>query len=151
MFGVLSVFGRCIKGMIRLRPEQVWTCNVTRHHRLLLSPSGSRNKLGTPRCNTRCYALSRSGRTTWHVTTVCSSHLLAPVTNWEPHGATLAVMPRGMGWKFISYLCIMSVTCNVMALQYVVMLQVCTHLNIQQLYALSTLYLCVLYLSENKQ
>ena len=25
------------------------------------------------------------------------------------------------------------------------------HLNIQQLYALSTLYLCVLYLSENKQ
>ena len=28
-FGVLSVFGRRIKGMIRLRPEQVWTCNVT--------------------------------------------------------------------------------------------------------------------------
>jgi len=25
------------------------------------------------------------------------------------------------------------------------------HVNIQQLYALSTLYLCVLYLSENKQ
>ena len=25
------------------------------------------------------------------------------------------------------------------------------HFNIQQLYALSTLYLCVLYLSENKQ
>jgi hypothetical protein len=24
---VLSVFGRRIKGMIRLRPEQVWTCN----------------------------------------------------------------------------------------------------------------------------
>jgi hypothetical protein len=31
LFGVLSVFGRCIKGMIRLRPEQVWTCNVTLH------------------------------------------------------------------------------------------------------------------------
>jgi hypothetical protein len=31
--GVLSVFGRRIKGMIRLRPEQVWTGNVTRHHR----------------------------------------------------------------------------------------------------------------------
>ena len=29
LFGVLSVFGRRIKGMIRLRPEQVWTCNVT--------------------------------------------------------------------------------------------------------------------------
>jgi hypothetical protein len=28
LFGVLSVFGRRIKGMIRLRPEQVWTCNV---------------------------------------------------------------------------------------------------------------------------
>jgi hypothetical protein len=39
MFGVLSVFGRSIKGMIRLQPEQVWTCNVTRHHRSLLSPS----------------------------------------------------------------------------------------------------------------
>jgi hypothetical protein len=34
LFGVLSVFGRLIKGMIRLRPEQVWTYNVTRHHRL---------------------------------------------------------------------------------------------------------------------
>jgi hypothetical protein len=41
MFGALSVFGRRIKGMIRLRPEQVLTCNVTRHHRPLLSPSGS--------------------------------------------------------------------------------------------------------------
>ena len=30
-FGVLSVFIRRIKGMIRLRPEQVWTCNVTLH------------------------------------------------------------------------------------------------------------------------
>ena len=36
LFGVLSVFGRRIKGMIRLRPEQVWTGNVTRHHRPLL-------------------------------------------------------------------------------------------------------------------
>ena len=31
LFGVLSVFGRRIKGMIRLRPEQVWTCTVTLH------------------------------------------------------------------------------------------------------------------------
>jgi len=31
LFGVLSVFGRRIKWMIRLRPEQVWTCNVTLH------------------------------------------------------------------------------------------------------------------------
>jgi hypothetical protein len=30
-FGVLSVFGRCIKGMIRLQPEQMWTCNGTLH------------------------------------------------------------------------------------------------------------------------
>jgi len=30
LFGVLSVFGRRIKVMIRLRPEQVWTCNVNR-------------------------------------------------------------------------------------------------------------------------
>jgi hypothetical protein len=33
LFGVLPVFGRRIKGMIRLLPEQVWTRNVTRHHR----------------------------------------------------------------------------------------------------------------------
>ena len=29
MFGALSVFGRRIKEMLQLRPEQVWTCNVT--------------------------------------------------------------------------------------------------------------------------
>jgi len=29
LFGALSVFGCHIKGMIRLRPEQVWTCSVT--------------------------------------------------------------------------------------------------------------------------
>jgi hypothetical protein len=68
MFGALSVFGRRIKGMIRLRPEQVWTCNVTRHHRPLLSPSyihdasGSRNKLGTPRCNARRILLRHEAR-----------------------------------------------------------------------------------------
>jgi hypothetical protein len=33
LFRALSVFGRRIKGMIRLRPGQIWTCNVTRHHR----------------------------------------------------------------------------------------------------------------------
>jgi hypothetical protein len=37
MFGALAVFGRRIKGMIRLQHEQVWTWNVTRHHYLLLS------------------------------------------------------------------------------------------------------------------
>jgi hypothetical protein len=62
MFGALSVFGRHIKGMIRLRPEQVWACNVTRYHRPLLSPSGSRNKLGTPRCNARSILLRHEAR-----------------------------------------------------------------------------------------
>jgi len=28
---VLSVFGRRIKGMIRLRPEQVWTAKYRQH------------------------------------------------------------------------------------------------------------------------
>jgi hypothetical protein len=28
LFGVLSVFGRRIKGMMLLRPEQMWMCNV---------------------------------------------------------------------------------------------------------------------------
>ena len=37
LFGVLSVFGCRIKGMVRLRPEQVWTGSVTRHHRPLLA------------------------------------------------------------------------------------------------------------------
>jgi hypothetical protein len=32
LFGVMLVFGRRIKGMIRLRPEQVLMGNVTRHH-----------------------------------------------------------------------------------------------------------------------
>jgi hypothetical protein len=29
LFGVPSVFGRRIKGMIRLRPDQGWTCTVS--------------------------------------------------------------------------------------------------------------------------
>jgi len=29
LFGVLSVFGHLIKGMIWLRPEQLWTGNMT--------------------------------------------------------------------------------------------------------------------------
>jgi hypothetical protein len=29
MFGVLSVFGHHIKGMLRLQLEQIWTSNVT--------------------------------------------------------------------------------------------------------------------------
>ena len=33
LFDALSAFGRLFKGLIRLRPEQVVTCNVTRHHR----------------------------------------------------------------------------------------------------------------------
>jgi hypothetical protein len=37
LFGVLLVFGHRIKEMIWLWPEQVWTCNVTHHHRLLFS------------------------------------------------------------------------------------------------------------------
>jgi len=31
LFGVPSVFGHHIKGMIRLRPEKVWMCNVMLH------------------------------------------------------------------------------------------------------------------------
>jgi hypothetical protein len=48
--------------MIWLRPEQVWTCNMTRHHRPLLSPSGSRNKLETPFCNARRILLRHKAR-----------------------------------------------------------------------------------------
>jgi hypothetical protein len=68
MFGALSVFGHGIKGMIRLQPEQVWTCNVTRNHRPLPrllyihDASGSRNKLGTPRCNARRILLRHEAR-----------------------------------------------------------------------------------------
>jgi hypothetical protein len=37
VFGFLSVFRRRIKGMIWLRPEQVWTDKVTHSYRTLLS------------------------------------------------------------------------------------------------------------------
>jgi hypothetical protein len=60
MFGALSVFDRRIKGVIRLRPEQVWTCNVG-----ALPPSAP-------------------------LAIVTFMMLLAQVTNWEPHGVTLA-------------------------------------------------------------
>jgi hypothetical protein len=60
MFGALSEFDRRIKRTIRLRPGQVWTCNVTRHHR------------GAP------------------LAFFTFMMLLDPVTNWEPHGVTLA-------------------------------------------------------------
>jgi hypothetical protein len=36
------------------------------------------------------YGLSRSVHAMWHVTTVRSYRLLAPITNWEPHYLTLA-------------------------------------------------------------
>ena len=39
LFGALLVFRCHIKGMIRLRLEQVWMCSMTRHHHLLLYPS----------------------------------------------------------------------------------------------------------------
>jgi hypothetical protein len=52
------------------------------------------------------YGLSMSGRTTWHVTTVRSSRLQAPVTNWEPHGVTLAghcyAMRHGMKVQIVT-------------------------------------------------
>jgi hypothetical protein len=82
MFGAQSVFGHRIKGMIWLWPEQVWTCNVTRHHLPLLSPSvihdasGSCNKLGTPWCMLAgyCYA-TRHGMKVQNVTPFRVSHL----------------------------------------------------------------------------
>jgi hypothetical protein len=46
---VLSLFGRRIKGMIRLRPEQVWTCNVT------LFPKGGYTLVTLPRIVTPYY------------------------------------------------------------------------------------------------
>jgi hypothetical protein len=44
LFGVLSVFGHRIKGMVWFRPEQVWMGSVTRHHcPLLLQQTGNAN------------------------------------------------------------------------------------------------------------
>jgi hypothetical protein len=60
MFGALSVFGRYFKGMIRLGPEQVWTCNVTRQ---------------PPYAPLAFFTFMM---------------LLARITNWELHGVTLA-------------------------------------------------------------
>jgi hypothetical protein len=76
MFGALSVFGRRIKGTIRLRSEQIWTCNVTRHH-----PSAP-------------------------LAFFTFMMLLAPVTKWEPHGVTLAgycyAMRHGMNVQIVT-------------------------------------------------
>jgi len=52
LFGALSVFRRHIKGMIWLRPEQVWMSNVThnvtavRSSALLFNPGASVLKSG---------------------------------------------------------------------------------------------------------
>jgi hypothetical protein len=56
MFSALLVFGRRLKGMVQLQPEQVRTCNVTPHH------------------HPHFFRLF-----TFMI-------LLAPVTNWDPHG-----------------------------------------------------------------
>jgi hypothetical protein len=99
MFGALSVFGRRMKGVIRLRPEQVRTCNT--------SPPSAPLAFFT-------FVM-----------------LLAPVTNWEPHGVTLAgyCYAKRHGIKVQTVILIVSVTCNVTALRYEVTLQVCAHLN----------------------
>jgi hypothetical protein len=80
LFGVLSVFGHRIKGMIRLWPEQVWTCNVTRHHRPLICPSS------------------------------CKDIARAPVTNLEPHYVTFAgycyTVRHGMKVQLLTPYCV---------------------------------------------
>jgi hypothetical protein len=60
----MSVFRRRIKGMKRLRPEQMWTgsVTVTRNHRPLLYESAA-----------SCKDIARP-----------------PLTNWEPHCLKLA-------------------------------------------------------------
>jgi hypothetical protein len=76
----------------------LWPRNVSKVGYLLTlrARSGSCRYLAITSKGWYGYGLSRSGRATWHVTTVRSSHLhmfmvhLAPVTNWEPHGITLA-------------------------------------------------------------
>jgi hypothetical protein len=49
LFGALLVFGRCIKRMIRLRPEQVWTCYVVTLPRIVTpyrdSVDGTRDRV----------------------------------------------------------------------------------------------------------
>jgi hypothetical protein len=101
MFGALSVFGIRIKGMIRLRPEQVWTCNVT------LSPPSASLAFFT------------------------FMILLAPVTNWAPHGVTLTghcyAMRHGMKVQIVTLYHVSHLQRS--ALQYAETLQVCIHLN----------------------
>jgi hypothetical protein len=76
MFGALSVFGRRIKGMIRLRSEKV--LDVKRE---TSSPSAP-------------------------LAFFTFMILLAPVTNWEPHGVALAgycyAMRHGMKIQIVT-------------------------------------------------
>jgi hypothetical protein len=119
MFVALLGFGRRIKEMIRLKPEQIWMCNATRHHRPLLSSSLHYRHV---RCAVGiCRSYQRSDTVkSWacldvqRVTSPPSAPLvfftfevlLAPVANWEPHGVTLAgccyVMRHGMKVQIVT-------------------------------------------------
>ena len=116
---MLSVFGRGIKGMIQLLPEQVLTHNVTRHHRPLFSLF--------------LYSVM-------YINVQSRCWLLAPVTNWETHGLTLAgycyAVRHGMKVQLVTPY--RAVTCNVTALRYEGTLQVWGHLyNHSALFSIS--------------
>ena len=68
---------------------------------------------------------------------LAKAHVVAPVSG----SVILASVLYGLLRVFIVLFNLLKPTGHVMHHQF----------NIQQLYALSTLYLCVLYLSENKQ
>jgi hypothetical protein len=58
MFAALSVFGRRIKGMIKLQHGQFWTWNVSRHHYLLFPLAFIRDSVWKSGVNLWCCALS---------------------------------------------------------------------------------------------
>jgi hypothetical protein len=78
--------------------------------------------------------------------------LLAPVTNWEPHGVTLAgycyAMRHGMKVQIVTPYRVSH--CNVTTLRNAVMLQVCTHLKITYVYFVYILFSFLSFCKEEK-
>ena len=75
----------------------------------------------------------------------CWYILLGQKSNWNEKYQIL--MPLNIQ----SMVCRDAMSCNMISFQSLLVTWCTSRFNIQQLYALPTLYLCVLYLSENKQ
>jgi hypothetical protein len=87
---MLSVFGRRIKGMIRLRPEQVWTCNTHTHtHTPTHYKTHTQNRtLQNPHIHTPTHYKPPHTHTQSHITKPTHTHTHPHITK-HTHNHTL--------------------------------------------------------------